>query len=75
MPNLILQPPFRCSRLMLTWVRKGLSNATNALLVDITPGMSGAAVAANNLTRCLTGAVGIAVIKPMIDGMVRFPCL
>ncbi|CAK7237031.1 hypothetical protein SCUCBS95973_009809 [Sporothrix curviconia] len=47
----------------------GFQNAANALLVDITPGRAGAAVAANNLTRCLIGAVATAVINPMINAM------
>lgn len=47
----------------------GLNNAANALLIDVTPGSAGAAVAANNLTRCLLGAVATAVITPMINRM------
>ncbi|CAK7263549.1 hypothetical protein SEPCBS119000_000547 [Sporothrix epigloea] len=47
----------------------GFQNAANALLVDITPGRAGAAVAANNLTRCLIGALATAVINPMIRAM------
>ncbi len=47
----------------------GFQNAANTLLIDITPGRAGAAVAANNLTRCLVGAVATAVINPMVRGM------
>lgn len=47
----------------------GFNNAANVLLVDVTPGRAGAAVAANNLTRCLIGAVATAVITPMINRM------
>ncbi|OAA59216.1 major facilitator superfamily transporter multidrug resistance [Niveomyces insectorum RCEF 264] len=47
----------------------GFQNAANALLIDITPGRAGAAVAANNLTRCLVGAVATAVVSPMISAM------
>ncbi|EFX01825.1 major facilitator superfamily transporter multidrug resistance [Grosmannia clavigera kw1407] len=47
----------------------GFNNAANALLVDVTPGRAGAAVAANNLTRCLVGAAATAVITPMISHM------
>ncbi|KAL1893608.1 hypothetical protein Sste5346_006439 [Sporothrix stenoceras] len=47
----------------------GFQNAASALLVDITPGRAGAAVAANNLIRCLIGAVATAVINPMIAAM------
>lgn len=47
----------------------GFNNAVNVLIVDIYPSQAGAAVAANNLTRCLVGAGATAVIVPMIDGM------
>ncbi|KAK0620610.1 major facilitator superfamily transporter [Immersiella caudata] len=45
----------------------GLNNSFNVLIVDIYPGKAGAAVAANNLTRCLVGAAATAVIVPMIE--------
>lgn len=44
----------------------GFSNTNNMLLVDLHPGKAGAAVAANNLTRCLLGAGATAAIVPMI---------
>lgn len=47
----------------------GFNNTSNVLIVDIYPGKAGAATAANNLTRCLLGAVASAVIVPMINGM------
>ncbi|KAK3934746.1 putative major facilitator superfamily transporter protein [Diplogelasinospora grovesii] len=47
----------------------GFSNSVNVLIVDIYPGKAGAAVAANNLTRCLLGAAASAVIVPMINAM------
>lgn len=47
----------------------GFSNTSNVLIVDIHPGRAGAAVAANNLTRCLLGAASSAVIVPMINAM------
>jgi len=47
----------------------GFNNSANVLIVDIYPGRAGAAVAANNLTRCLVGAAATAVIVPMIDKM------
>ncbi|KAK3688692.1 major facilitator superfamily domain-containing protein [Podospora appendiculata] len=47
----------------------GFVNAINVLIVDIHPGNAGAATAANNLTRCLLGAVASAVVVPMIDAI------
>ena len=47
----------------------GYNNTVSVLLIDVTPGHAGAAVAANNLARCLLGALFSAVIVPMIDGM------
>ncbi|KAK3312269.1 major facilitator superfamily domain-containing protein [Apodospora peruviana] len=47
----------------------GFSNTINVLLVDIYPAKAGAAVAANNLTRCFIGAAASAVIVPMIDAI------
>ncbi|KAJ9137469.1 Quinidine resistance protein 2 [Pleurostoma richardsiae] len=47
----------------------GFNNTTNVLIVDIYPGRAGSATAANNLTRCLVGAVATAVILPMINAM------
>jgi len=47
----------------------GVNNTMSVLLVDIKPGAAGAAVAANNLTRCLLGAIFSAVIEPMINAM------
>ncbi|KAK2071091.1 hypothetical protein P8C59_005542 [Phyllachora maydis] len=45
----------------------GFNNCANALIIDLAPGRAAAAVAANNLTRCLLGAVASAVVVPMID--------
>ncbi|KAK4466228.1 major facilitator superfamily domain-containing protein [Cladorrhinum samala] len=47
----------------------GFNNSANALIVDISPGNAGAAVAAGNLTRCLLGAVASAVIVPLLDAI------
>ncbi|KAI0007648.1 major facilitator superfamily transporter [Xylariaceae sp. FL0662B] len=47
----------------------GFSNSISTLIVDINPGHAGAAVAANNLTRCLVGAAATAAINPMISGI------
>jgi len=49
--------------------RNKLTLSRTVLLIDITPGKAGAAVAANNLTRCLLGAAGTAIIIPMINAM------
>ncbi|KAH8882936.1 major facilitator superfamily transporter [Thozetella sp. PMI_491] len=47
----------------------GANNATNTLIIDINPSKAGAAIAANNLTRCLIGAGASAAISPMINAM------
>jgi multidrug resistance protein len=47
----------------------GFNNCANTLIIDVYPGRAGAATAANNLTRCLLGAVASAVIVPMINAM------
>lgn len=47
----------------------GFNNSVNVLIVDIYPGKAGAAVAANNFTRCLVGAGATAVIVPMLNRM------
>lgn len=47
----------------------GFVNTVNTLLIDIYPHKAGAAVAANNLTRCLIGAAASAAIQPMIDSV------
>jgi multidrug resistance protein len=47
----------------------GFNNSSSVLIVDIYPSNAGAAVAANNLTRCLIGAAASAVIVPMINAM------
>ncbi|CAD6573418.1 MAG: hypothetical protein ASARMPREDX12_006017 [Alectoria sarmentosa] len=44
-------------------------NSLNILLVDLYPDSPSTASAANNLTRCLIGAGGSAVIEPMISRM------
>ena len=49
----------------------GVFDILNTLLVDLYPGSSATATAANNLVRCLMGAAGTAVILQMIDGMGR----
>jgi MFS family permease len=47
----------------------GVANTGNTLAIDITPGKAGTVVAANNLTRCLLGALFSAVILPLIDAI------
>ena len=45
------------------------SQALNALIVDLWPGRSASASAANNLVRCELGAAASAAIRPMTDAM------
>jgi multidrug resistance protein len=47
----------------------GFINTVNTLLIDIYPHKAGAAVAANNLTRCLIGAGFSAAIQPLINAV------
>lgn len=44
-------------------------NSLSTLLADIFPGQVATASAAQNLLRCLLGAVGAAVVDSMLDGM------
>lgn len=44
-------------------------NTLNTMLVDLFPDRTATAAAACNLVRCLLGAVGSAVIDPMLRGM------
>uniref|UniRef100_L2GFB1 Chloramphenicol resistance protein n=1 Tax=Colletotrichum fructicola (strain Nara gc5) TaxID=1213859 RepID=L2GFB1_COLFN len=46
----------------------------NTLIVDLYPEAPATATAANNLVRCLVGAVGTAIIEYMISGMGRGWC-
>ncbi|GAA5909431.1 hypothetical protein JCM8208_005741 [Rhodotorula glutinis] len=41
-------------------------NSTSTLLVDLYPGQSASAIAANNLYRCLLGAAGTGFIDPLL---------
>ncbi|OKL57496.1 hypothetical protein UA08_06890 [Talaromyces atroroseus] len=47
----------------------GIFTINSALLIDLYPGASASATAVNNLMRCLMGAVGVAVVQPMIDAL------
>lgn len=44
-------------------------NSISTLLVDLFPGQSASATAANNLYRCLFGAAGTAVIEPTLSAL------
>lgn len=52
----------------------GAFNVMSTICVDLYPMQPSTATAANNLTRCLMGAAGTAVIIEMIDGMGRGWC-
>jgi hypothetical protein len=41
----------------------------NTLIVDLYPGKAASATAAVNLGRCLMGAVAVAVVQPMLEGI------
>ncbi|KAJ5925924.1 MFS transporter [Penicillium verhagenii] len=51
------------------WALNGTSQVLNALMVDIWPGESASATAANNLFRCELGAAASAAISPMSQAM------
>lgn len=51
------------------YVLNGTSQVLNALMVDLWPGQSAAATAANNLFRCELGAAASAAIEPMRKAM------
>lgn len=51
------------------WMLNASSQVLNALMVDLWPGNSAAATAANNFFRCELGAAASAAISPMIDAM------
>jgi len=51
------------------WSLNATSQVLNALMVDIWPGQSAAATAANNLMRCELGAAASAAINPMQEAM------
>jgi len=47
----------------------GFQNTSNVMLIDVSPGRAGAAVAANNLTRCVLGAGFTAAVVPLINAI------
>ena len=51
------------------WTLNATSQVLNALMVDIWPGRSASATAANNLFRCELGAASSAAISPMSEAM------
>jgi predicted MFS family arabinose efflux permease len=51
------------------WSLTATSQVLNALMVDLWPGKSATATAANNLFRCELGAASSAVISPMVSAM------
>ncbi|PYH91156.1 MFS general substrate transporter [Aspergillus ellipticus CBS 707.79] len=51
------------------WTLNATSQVLNALMVDLWPGRSAAATAANNLFRCELGAASSAAITPMSEAM------
>jgi predicted MFS family arabinose efflux permease len=54
---------------IIGWSIIGTSQVLNALMVDLWPGKSAAATAANNLFRCELGAAASAAISPMRSAM------
>ena len=56
---------------LTAYTLSGTFNVMSTLIVDIHPGKAGAATAANNLARCLTGAAFTAAVLPLIDRIGR----
>ena len=54
-----------------SFVLSGSMQVLSTLMVDLWPGRSAAATAANNLFRCEVGAAASAAIQPMIQAMGR----
>ncbi|KAJ6009171.1 hypothetical protein N7522_004187 [Penicillium canescens] len=51
------------------WALIGTNQVLNALMVDLWPGKSATATAANNLFRCELGAAASAAVSPMVSAM------
>ena len=63
-------PPLEAALILLffsTFTLSGAFQTMNVLIVDCNPASSAAASAANNLTRCLLGAGGVAAVVPLLD--------
>ncbi|OQD81897.1 hypothetical protein PENANT_c024G03494 [Penicillium antarcticum] len=54
---------------IIGWAIIGTSQVLNALMIDLWPGKSATATAANNLFRCELGAAASAAISPMVSAM------
>lgn len=53
----------------IAYTATALFSFNSALVIDLYPGASASATAVNNLMRCSVGAVGVAVIQIIIDGV------
>lgn len=53
----------------IAYTATAVFSINSALVIDLYPGKSASATAVNNLVRCSVGAVGVAVVQVMVEGM------
>lgn len=53
----------------IAYTATAVFSLNSALVIDLYPGASASATAVNNLMRCSVGAVGVAVVQPIIEGI------
>jgi hypothetical protein len=53
----------------IAYTATAIFSLNSALIIDLYPGASASATAVNNLMRCSVGAVGVAVVQIVIDGV------
>ncbi|KAK1827420.1 major facilitator superfamily domain-containing protein [Podospora conica] len=58
---------------LIAFTSTAIYTQNSALMVDLYPGASASASAVNNLARCLIGAVGVAVVQFIVDGVGEGP--
>jgi MFS family permease len=54
---------------IISYTANSIFALNSTLVVDLYPGKSASATAVNNLVRCLLGALGVAVVQMIIDGV------
>ncbi|KAF7907514.1 uncharacterized protein EAF01_005100 [Botrytis porri] len=53
----------------IAYTATAVFSSNSALIIDLYPGKSASATAVNNLSRCLLGAAGVAVVQLIIDAL------
>lgn len=54
---------------VIAYAATAVFSLNSALVIDLYPGASASATAVNNLMRCSVGAVGVAVVQIVVDGV------